>query len=104
MAAEELLDQLWDVLAEVRVQPVHMLRPLALRHLGLRPGQVEIEARVDLLLGDAHGPEFDAGPAPPGPSRTLRGCARGALRARGRRRSGSSGPGTPDDRSATLLP
>jgi hypothetical protein len=52
--AEELLDELRDVLAEVRVQAVDVLRSLPLRQIALRPRQVEVEPRVDLLLGHPH--------------------------------------------------
>ena len=54
VTAEELLDELRDVLAEVRVQAVHVLRAHALRQVGLGPREIQVEAVVDLLLGDAH--------------------------------------------------
>ena len=58
VAAEELLDELRDVLAEIRVQAVHVLRPHALRQVGLGPREIQVEAVVDLLLGDAHSSWF----------------------------------------------
>ncbi len=42
------------------MQPVHVLRALALRELALGPRQREVELAVELCLGDAHGSEFAA--------------------------------------------
>ena len=58
VTAEELLDELRDVLAEIRVQAVHVLRAHALGQVGLGPGEIQVEAVVDLLLGDAHSSWF----------------------------------------------
>ena len=58
--AEELLDELRDVLAEIRMQPVDVLRPLALGQVALGPGEVEVEPGVELLLR-RHMPGFDVG-------------------------------------------
>ena len=55
VAAKELLDELRDVLAQVRVQPVHVLRPLALGQVALRPREIEVQAGVQLLLRRSHG-------------------------------------------------
>ena len=55
VAAEELLDELRDVLAEIRMQAVDVLRPHALGQVALRPGEVEVEACVELLLRRGHG-------------------------------------------------
>ena len=52
--AEELLDELWDVLAEIGVEAVDVLRTLALRQLLLGPREVGIEPCVDLLLRGGH--------------------------------------------------
>ena len=53
--AEELLDELRDELAEIRMQPVDVLRPLALGQLLLRPGEVERRDRRRSLLRGRHG-------------------------------------------------
>src|SRR5206468_6982238 len=45
---EELLDELRDVLAEVRVEPVDVLLPDALGQVALRPGEVGVEPGVEL--------------------------------------------------------
>ena len=65
MPPEELLDQLRDVLAEIGVEPVNVLCPLAFGQIALRPRQVDVETRVDLLLRGAHNAQFDAGESPP---------------------------------------
>ena len=54
MTAEELLDELRDVLAEIRMEAMDVPRPLPLGQVALRPREIEVEARVDLLLRDAH--------------------------------------------------
>ena len=78
VAAEQLLDELRDVLAEVGMKAMDVPRPLPLGQVALRPGEIEIEAGVDLLLRDAHGNQFQrvgAAPAllrPPRPARGLR--------------------------------
>ena len=51
---EQRLDELRDELAEVRVQAVDVLRPLALRQRRLRPGQLEIVRLVERFLGRGH--------------------------------------------------
>ena len=58
MTAEKLLDELRDVLAEIRMEAVDVLRPLALGQLALGPRQVEVQAGVDLLLGHPHASRF----------------------------------------------
>ena len=60
IAVEQHLDELRDELAVVRVEPVDVLRPLALGQLGLRPREVEVQRRVQLVLGDGHATGFDA--------------------------------------------
>src|SRR5712672_3643406 len=45
----------WDELAVVRVEAMDVLRPLALAQLGLRPREVEVQRRVQLVLRDGHG-------------------------------------------------
>ena len=42
VAVEERLDELRDELPEIRMEPVDVLRPLALGKLRLRPGQMEL--------------------------------------------------------------
>jgi hypothetical protein len=65
---EQHLDELRDELAEVRVQRVDVLRPLALRQVGLRPRQCEVDVGVERVLGRSHGPTvFDGRTATPGP-------------------------------------
>ena len=51
---EQRLDELRDELAEVRVQAMDVLRPLALRQRRLRPGQLEIVRLVERFLGGRH--------------------------------------------------
>ena len=65
IAVEQDLDELRDELAVVRVEPVDVLRPLALGQLGLRPGEVEVQRRVQLILRDGHATGFDAGARTP---------------------------------------
>jgi hypothetical protein len=55
IALEQRLDELWHELAEIRVEPVDVLRPLTLRKILLRPGEREIELAVELCLGQCHG-------------------------------------------------
>ena len=54
VAVEEHLDELRDELAVIRVEPVDVFRPLALRQVGLRPREVEVQRRVQLVLRDGH--------------------------------------------------
>ena len=51
VALEQRLDELRDELAEVGVQAMDVLRPLALGQRGLRPGQLEIVRRRRALPG-----------------------------------------------------
>ena len=55
---EQRLDELRDELAEVRVQAVDVLRPLALGQRRLRPGQLEIVRLVERFLGGGHTVRF----------------------------------------------
>jgi len=69
IAPEQRLDELRDKLAEVRVQPMDVLRPLPLWELGLRPRKLEIvgELRVERGLCRRHACTFDGrecGPTP----------------------------------------
>ena len=66
---EQRLDELRDELAEVRVEAVDVLRPLALRQRGLRPGELEIVLPVERFLGGRHGSGSPLGPAPRYPGR-----------------------------------
>ena len=59
VAVEQHLDELRDELAVVRVKAVDVLRPLALGQRRLRPREVEVQRRVELVLRDGHGPNFD---------------------------------------------
>ena len=54
VALEQRLDELRHELAEIRMEPVDVLRPLALRQLALRPREREIELAVELRLGQRH--------------------------------------------------
>ncbi len=49
-AAEQHLDELRDELAEVRVEPVHVLRPHALGQVALGPREGEVDLAVEGLL------------------------------------------------------
>ena len=60
---EQRLDELRDELAEVRVQAVDVLRPLALRQRRLRPGELEIVRLVERFLGRA--PQVPGSPPRP---------------------------------------
>ena len=60
VAPEQLLDELWDELAEVRVETVDVLRALALGQLRLGPGQREVEPAVQGLLRGRHWFSFGA--------------------------------------------
>ena len=62
---EQRLDELRDELAEVRVQAVDVLRPLALGQRRLRPGQLEIVRLVERFLGGRHRSGFAARAASP---------------------------------------
>jgi len=55
VAPEQHLHELRDELAVVRVEAMDVLRPLALAQLGLRPREVEVQRRVQLVLRDGHG-------------------------------------------------
>jgi hypothetical protein len=57
---EERLDQLGHELAEIRVQPVDVLRALALGQIPLRPREREVELAVELCLGPGHHVDFAA--------------------------------------------
>jgi len=57
---EQCLDELRDELAEVRMQPVNVLRALALRQRRLRPRQFEVVLAVERFLGGGHGNGFAA--------------------------------------------
>ncbi len=83
VALEQHLDELRDELAEVRMQRMDVLRPLALGELRLRPGQREVEVRVEGVLRRGHGPTAStAGP------RLLARASRSGRRWRRRARGG----------------
>ena len=67
-AAQQLLDELRHVLAEVRVEAVHVLGAQPLRQLALRPRQarVVLEALVERFLGRTHS-RWDSTPPRPLP-------------------------------------
>jgi hypothetical protein len=60
VTAEQFLDELRDVLAEIRMEAVDVLRTHALRQVALRPREVEVQAGVELLLR-RHRAGFDVG-------------------------------------------
>ena len=60
VSRQQRLDQLRHELAEVGVQPVHVLRPLALGQLALGPGEREVELAVELGLSQSHVEAFAA--------------------------------------------
>ena len=51
---EERLDELGHELAEVRVQPVDVLRPLAFGQIALRPGEIQVQLAVENVLRRSH--------------------------------------------------
>src|SRR5438067_10642736 len=55
VTAAERLDTLWDALAQVWVQPVDVLRPLALRQLAFGPREVELEVAIEGVLRRCYG-------------------------------------------------
>src|SRR5262245_42025941 len=57
MPLEQRLDELRDELPEVWVQPVDVLRPLALGQVALRPGEIEVELAVESVLRRCHRPD-----------------------------------------------
>ncbi len=54
IALQERLDELWDELAEVWVQPVDVLRALALGQVSLGPRELEVDAVVEGCLRLCH--------------------------------------------------
>ena len=54
VALQERLDELRDELAEVRVEPVDVLRALALGQVSLGPGELEVDAVVESCLRLCH--------------------------------------------------
>jgi hypothetical protein len=65
VASKERLDELRDELAQVRMQPVDVLRPLPLGQVLLRPGELEVDLAVERVLGSGHETEFhEAAPTP----------------------------------------
>ena len=54
VAGEQRLDELRHELAEVGMEPVDVARPLPLRELALRPGELEVQAAVERLLRRGH--------------------------------------------------
>src|SRR5262249_37323584 len=101
VAAKELLDELRDVLAEVRVQAVDVLRALTFRELLLRPGQICVETGVELPLRRGHDVDFDMRGSVP---RTRPGGARSAPRGPRRRRTGRRARPAPDAPRARARP
>ena len=65
IAVEQRLDQLRHELAEVRVEPVDVLRALALGQVGLGPRECVVEAAVQGLLRRGHATTFAVRPLPP---------------------------------------
>ena len=54
VAVEQHFDELRDELAVVRVQPVNVLRAHVLRQRALRPRELEVQGRIELVLRDGH--------------------------------------------------
>src|SRR4029077_2969076 len=55
VALQERLDELRDEFAEIRVEPVDVLRPLALGEVCLRPGEIQVELAIKGVLRRGHG-------------------------------------------------
>jgi hypothetical protein len=55
---EQRLDELRDELPEVRMEPVDVLRPLALREVALRPRELEVDVAVERFLRRSHGSDL----------------------------------------------
>ena len=64
MAPQEDLDELGHVLAQIRMEPVDVLRSLPLGELGLGPRELEVDLLVESGLG-AHALHFAATPREP---------------------------------------
>ena len=56
VASEQRLDELRDELAQVRMKPVDVLRPLALGQVALGPRELEVDVAVERILGRGHAP------------------------------------------------
>ncbi len=54
MPRQERLHELGHELPQVRVQPMDVLRPLALGEVALRPGKVEVDVAVERFLRRSH--------------------------------------------------
>lgn len=57
---EQHLDELRDERAVVGTEPVDVLRPLPLRQCALRPRELEVQRRVQLVLCDGHASDSTA--------------------------------------------
>ena len=66
VAREQHLDELRDELAEVRVEPMDVLRPLPLGKVTLGPGEREIDLGIEGVLRRGHPRQFDVGVRKPG--------------------------------------
>src|SRR6476661_198475 len=60
ISGEHDLHELRDELAEVRMEPVDVLRPLALREITLGPGERQIDLGIEGFLCRGHSRQFDA--------------------------------------------
>jgi hypothetical protein len=99
VASQQRLDELWDELAEVGMEPMDVLRALALRELGFRPRELKPvvgELAVQRGLRRRNEKAFDAGDACPtragrvrraGPARLPPRARRPVLALRGARRA-----------------
>ena len=67
VAPEQHLDELRDELPEIRMQPVHVLRPHALRQVSLRPGERQVDVGIEGVLRQGHLRLFDAARRKPRP-------------------------------------
>ena len=54
VAFEQRLDELGHELPEVRVEPMDVLRPLALGEVTLGPGEVQVQLAVERVLCRRH--------------------------------------------------
>ena len=88
VALEQRLDELRHELAEIGMEPVDVLRPLAFGQLPLRPGEREVDLAVELRLRERHHSAFATPLRSPPRRAPVRGrrCPAAPREARARRR------------------